>query len=242
MDPNSKQSTDFTELPALDFSDYLLLSYLHELKSPIHYLLESKPGEVFNLPDHHLQIHEVPYRLLELFKLGFIEVERDEKPSILTDEEFLMVLQVYRSREYGFFFGLTEAGGSKWEEFAQPKWPLFLSDFDAEIYSQQIRLICHSANRGLLLRVCNVLNRVLQVQIARMQIHEVGRWRPLYWKWLSLGHRLIIDTSESVNGKLARAFLTNDFIDDEKCSRELSRLRSLWKFKFYRQIFRGRVI
>ena len=174
--------------------EYWLLETAVDALIPISFLCAenySKPDGIvaqFNKPGHGLKRNDLVATLTSLFSNGLLEPFREDEPCAMSDKEIRSALdeEWLAGNAPNLLYGLTERGGTVWEEFAAPQWDRCI--VDARDYETRTGTITCMDLRRLTRYVTHLHLMGIDVQKETLTIEPRGAWSPTYWKDLPNGH------------------------------------------------------
>jgi hypothetical protein len=176
----------------MDYGEYWFLEIAVDAGIPIPFV-DGSPEYLqsqWNLPWHELNRSQVLDVLERLQAAGDIEVRGDDqRPMILSREEFNQEIQLRRRGLGAKFYWLTTRGGARWEHLTQADWDRYHSyDWDPN-EDDVLEIGCTSpetAERAFqYVAPWSQYFRVIAESVSR---RKVMPWQATYWKTLDVGY------------------------------------------------------
>jgi hypothetical protein len=187
-----------SELGTLTHGEGWLLETAVECRCPIPFLTRPEPdlSEALNYKGHGLSQCELfaAFRTLrDQEYITFYNFHSDE-PVALSDEELFASLAhgAYDSNLEPVVYGLTPAGGARWETTAEADWSRFYEGFSHEAGGSEDQRVLTA---GSLARLHELLDHhtgfLYEEIVAGSVIEDIVRpWEATYWKTLPVGFRV----------------------------------------------------
>ncbi len=181
----------------MERAEYWLLDVAIQGLIPIGMIATRSDVETHLLREHHgLNMRELTRLMMRLFDRGDLLALRsnEDEPFTPDREEVRQNLNRGWSIEFFWFatfFGLTEAGGARWEALSDPDWSCFV---DASfIVDPQV---CEIATMEKELAE-EILERC-HYDAGTLEEEVLEPWAPTYWKELPRGYRLMFAYEEPI--------------------------------------------
>ena len=178
-------------------NEFWLLDSVLEMRHPLSMLTSEQVESWFGRPAHGMTRDELLGLLGELFARGDLCASTDERGDFVPAEaELAAALDGGADADYG----LTEAGGARWEALARPDWNRFMD----EVYGDDSAgAITGRALGGQYAGEITCADRVHLDQYLQgvvyngflphpetVQVETLTPWQALYWKVLPVGERV----------------------------------------------------
>jgi len=189
--------------PRLTRGEYWLLARAVLYRMPLRLLSlpEGPPWnfntiqETLNAESHGMSAAVLARTLVRMRQRGWIEVDRGIKPdsgSFDVDPQAMRAALAERGRLHeGPYYGLTPDGGMIWEQFARPRWPLFVEDEEDESAEgdgvSTRRVIV--GDRAFFDRYMRAVRGEVAIEVGSEALIDVSDWKPAYWKTPLVGIR-----------------------------------------------------
>ena len=171
----------------MEYGEAWLLEILALYRLPVHCMTraERPMSEWLNRGYHHLSKEALVSTLTSMFQSGEIDAYHDddmEKPATL--RQFLLALGELDSTMH---CGVTQGGGKRWEDLAEPDWSRFFEDVGWDGENVEIT----AATRDRLIELVSNADVLWQcnMSVAEVSITQFTPWEPLAWKTLPSGYR-----------------------------------------------------
>jgi len=181
-------------------TEYWFLDAAIRLKIPFHWLSASNVGEMLNRPHHNLSAPELLVILQRMFERGDLFLEyssryaqraRTQTPSQSEIEAALYLAHAeWTAQPAQIFYGVTTAGGAKWEALSHPQWDRFYDEgYGINPYEGEMT----ASTRGLIeerLALVPYDSFIKTIVPESMRWSVLQPWDATYWKQLPIGYRL----------------------------------------------------
>jgi hypothetical protein len=198
----------------MNIIDFWFLDSVSGCRLPVFAVRLPNIGEILNRPGHGLSAAEIAGRLRRLLDAGLLALfsrEGGEPMPPPGDEELEALLEPPHARgfrpsflEGDRLYGLTQAGGERWEAAVAADWSRFTT---IGMGIEPDRCEVAAASEARLVEAMGFTSAVWDGHIwdpRDVRFERLEPWRPVYWKELPLGWRAtypLIRLSDSKGGR-----------------------------------------
>lgn len=172
----------------LAFQEYWFLDTAVTSLIPLRSVVGPEVSLRFNKPDHRLSNKQVVELLERLCRRGWIFFARTGSSVPIPDVDIRIIenaLVENLPNEQRLVYGLTDQGGTLWEDASRPIWPLFwesLSDGQTTLY--------RTCNRHFINLIADARAQVSPSTATPAAAQPIAPFEATYWKRVSEGYEL----------------------------------------------------
>jgi hypothetical protein len=221
----------------------IALCYAWELRTGLRTIASPNANAALNIPLPELDQKEKLKVVSAALNEGLLRIYRRSNKTELSSNsqeqakwlETALKLNV-SAREVPLL-ALTARGGRHWESIARPDWSNFLTEGRSVDYHDTVWISLQSGSYQLAEKARELVSRHFQNgKRGCCFVRPLDNWRPVYWKRLSSGHELWMDTgiaSKSPQGSLLDRGLA---MGNELAARELSAISQEWSSRLWLEL------
>ena len=194
-----------------------------------------------------LDVHYGPRLRLPISEMQSLResgwIETDKSPDVILDRrcafQKLQQASSPSSDLRGYLrLGLTPAGGSQWEQFARPRWYLFVDDRGRRMIDGRAHLVIRTRTRRMAFFISELLQH-LGWRLHPEPIHSISQlasWEPIYWKRFSQGYQILIDLQVGAESPTAEAYQEGFYGVENPAEDIMAYACSLWDLEFWSRL------
>jgi hypothetical protein len=211
----------------------ILLGKLYRLRATVAQVISDDAAVLFNVPDRAASRKERERTLLKALKLGIVRLRADgvghsQKEAKDADPASLEVSDLSPNLRVE----LTSKGAKLWEKKAAPSWDYFIDEADPRPVRGNVWIFLEAKSRPWLTHVDETLKALGFFAENERRITVLHDWQALYWKKLSLGYSLGIDTGFAAESERGARFLQGLTVGDGRLGDTISVLSAIWDAKW----------